>query len=209
MVLWTAILAHASPDAAIALTAGAGSADRSVEIGGRVRLGRDWQLGARVRQAWVRAGFVDGRAVEGTRQLASLGAGVPLVRGASASVTLELDVGASSLQPEPDPASLGRNLSLIADLSPMVTLPLGQRAALRLGWAHLLREQVHPSVALDTQGALLRGLAVFAPGPDLQLVLGGATGGLYGFGGDGGKYLAEGHAALRWVPARARTWTNF
>lgn len=209
MLLLLTTLAHAGPAGSIGVDAGVSTADRTVGLTGRLRFDRGWQIGVRGVGAQVTEGFVDGFAVDGTRFAGTLGLTVPLIRLDTVQVDVEVDLGAQRLQPEAGSSIDDVGVAIIADLSPMVTLPVGESGAVRLGWKNVFHQQVSPSSALDAQGALIRAEGVLAVSEDLQLTLGGATGGVFGFGGDGGKYLAGAHAAVRWVPGHARTWKNF
>ncbi|MEN0065521.1 MAG: hypothetical protein AAGA48_25480 [Myxococcota bacterium] len=209
MVLLLTTLAHAGPAGALGVDAGVSTADRTLALNGRLRFEKGWQLGFRGFGAQVTEGFVDGFAVDGTRLGGTVELTVPLVRLETVQVDIEVDAGIQQLQPEADSRIDDNGVSVIADLSPMVTLPLGGTGALRVGWKNVFHQQVAPSSALDAQGALIRAEGVLALNEDLQLAIGGATGGIFGFNGDGGKYLAGAHAAFRWVPGMARTWKNF
>ncbi|MEO0604876.1 MAG: hypothetical protein AAF211_25820 [Myxococcota bacterium] len=90
----------------------------------------------------------------------------------------------------------------------MVTLPVGGSSAIRVGWKNVFHQQISPSSALDAQGALVRVEGVLGVSDDLQVTIAGATGGVFGFDGNGGKYLAGIRAGLRFVPGAARTWKN-
>ena len=199
---------HAAPATALGVTAGLSSADQSLTASGRLRWESGLQLGLQAQMARISTGFVDGYEVQGAKLATTLGLTVPLVRLETVQVDLEVELGMQGLRPEAGSQTEDLGLALITDLAPMVTIPTGDRFALRLGWEHLLHSQISPSLALDAQGALIRAEGVLALNEDLQLSLGGSTGGVFGFGGDGGKYLIGAQVGLRWLPGAARTWKN-
>ena len=200
--------AFAGPTGSLGVSVGPSTAEVAVTAQGRLRWDSGWQLGLRGRGARVTTGFVDGYEVRGARVLGTLGATVPLVKLDGVQVDLELDLGAQGLQPGADAVIDATGLGLVADVSPMVTLTVGEGGAVRLGWTNVFHQQLAPSVALDAQGALIRAEGVIAVGSELQLTVGSATGGVFGFDGNGGKYLLGAHGGIRWVPGAARTWFN-
>ena len=208
MMLFVATLAHAGPVGSLGMDAGVSTAERAGALEGRLRWKKGWQLGLRGEGAQVTQGFVDGFAVDGVRLGSTLEFTVPLVRLDTVQVDLEVDAGLQRLRPADGSVIDEPAMTVIADVSPMVTLPVGETLAVRLGWKNIFHQQVSPSVALDAQGAVVRAEGVFAFADDLQLTFAGATGGVFGFGGDGGKYLAGVRAGLRFVPGAARTWKN-
>lgn len=206
-VLWMSV-AQAEPERSVGVLLGASSADQSVAVTGRLRWPSGWQLGLRGRGARVTTGFVDGYDVDGTHLSLVAGLTVPLVRLDGVRVDLEVDAGVQRLAPSAGSAIEEPGVGLVADVSPMVTLPVGGTSAVRVGWMNVLHQQISPSVALDAQGALVRLEGVWGVSEDLQLTLAGSTGGVFGFDGDGGKYLLGATAGLRFVPSAARTFTN-
>ena len=208
MLLFAMAAAQAAPAGALGATLGASTTGQDAAATGRLRWESGWQLGLRAQAARITTGYVDGFPVTGARGALTLGATVPLVRLTSVQVDLEVDAGVQGLRPDAGSPIEDTGIGLIADVSPMVTVPLGEPAALRIGWTNVFHQQLSPSSALDAQGALIRAEAVWATGPDLQVTLGGTTGGVFGFDGDGGKYVVGARAGLRWVPGQSRTWKN-
>jgi hypothetical protein len=92
---------------------------------------------------------------------------------------------------------------LLTDVAPMVTIPTSETLAIRVGWVQLAHAQVRPDPGLDAQSALIRGGLVWAATDNLQLVVDGGTGEVFGFDGDGGKVPAQAGTGLRWVPGAA------
>lgn len=204
--LWVT-MAWAGPDRALGVDAGVSTAEQGGSVSGRLRWDSGWQLGLRGYAARVTTGFVDGFEVRGARGVGTVGLTVPLVKRDAVQVDIEVDAGAQALVPEAGADIEETGIGIVADVSPMVTLPVAG-GALRLGWRNVFHQQLTPSVALDAQGALIRAEGVIPVGDDLQVTVRGETGGVFGFGGDGGKYLAGARLGLRWVPGAASTWLN-
>ena len=199
--------------AAPQLSAGAGLTAATTgpfaTLSARAHLDSSLQVGVYLRGQQVSGAFIDGWPVtEGTATSGLLGLTLPLVAGDALRLDVEVESGLRTLQATQTQAEASQSLTLIADLGPVATLAVQDGLAIRLGWMQLTHLQVQPGSALDAQGSLLRGGVVFAPTPDLQLAIDGQTGGVFGFDGDGGKYLAQVGAQVRWVPGAAASWTN-
>lgn len=202
-------MAQAAPSASVGAGLTASSAGPSASVAGRLGLDSGFQLGLLVQGQQVSTAFIDGWPVtDGTAVNAQIGATVPLVRAEPVRVDVEVVSGARSLWATETDAPDDRSLILIADVSPVATVALRDGLAARLGWVQLTHLQLQPGPGLDAQGSLVRGGLVIAPTDSLQLALDAQAGGVFGFDGDGGKFLAQAGAQLRWVPGAAATWTN-
>lgn len=208
-MLWTLSVALAAPDISVGVGASVGTATQGGALSARLRWESGFQLGLSGSGDRVTTGFIDGyRVRRGVAGTGLVTATLPLVRADRVKVDLELDVGARRLVAQDTDAPDSASWILLTDVRPMVTVPLTPSTAVRLGWTNLLHQQLAPSADLDALGGVLRGQLVVATSDDLQWVVGGDAGGLFGYGGDGGKFLASAHTTLRWVPGAARSWTN-
>ena len=201
--------ALAAPNHALGISADAANIDFGTTVAWRAGWASGMQLGVRARGAAVSTSFIDGYPVSrGSDLTGTVGIALPLARTSFASVDLEIDTGVQHVIAAQTTGPHDRATSLVFDLSPVVTVPVADGAALRLGWTQVFREQLTPSVTLKAQGSLAQVGAVVAIADGLQWTVRGTTGGLYGFDGDGGKFLARVETGLRWAPGTARTWTN-
>lgn len=201
--------ASAGPDMALGSSVATGTVGSQATLSSRWRWGSGLQLGARVEGSLARGWYIDGWPVRrGVAGAAIVGTTLPLVRGSRVQIDLEVDGGLRALEASDTDAPDASATVLLADVSPMVTLPAGSASAVRLGWKQITHIQLRPGPALEAQGSLLRGGWMFVPSDDLQVGVEGVVGGVFGFDGDGGKTLAQAGLAVRWVPGAARTYTN-
>ncbi|MEL6348227.1 MAG: hypothetical protein AAFV53_34275 [Myxococcota bacterium] len=201
--------ALAGPDRSLGVSAVTGTIGQSGAIAGRLRWDSGVQFGARVEGALVQGWYIDGWEVrDGTALAGVASATVPLIRSETVRIDVEIDSGLRFLSATDTDADDDQATVLLLDVAPMVTLPLGRPFAARVGWKQITHLQRRPGPGLEAQGSLLRGAVMWTPSDDLQLGIDGAVGGVFGFGGDGGKALAQAGLMMRWVPGAARTYTN-
>jgi hypothetical protein len=210
MLVWMlGALAWAGPFHAVGATANVNTADTAGTVHWRMRFEDGVQLGASFRAAGIRLSFLDGWPIRaGQSYTGTLDLGLPIVKTERVQVDLELELGARGVIATDTDADADRSVILVSDVRPMVTMPVHDIVAVRVGWTHVLHQQVGPSYALEAQGVVARAEVVTGLTDAFQLVVGGETGGVFGFNGDGGKFLAGGHLSLLWVPGAARTWMN-
>ena len=126
-------------------------------------------------------------------------------------IDLQVDTGLRLLQTsEPVGDDLSRSLTLLNSLRPLATLTVHEAVDLQLGWTARFDLQRAPTPAADAFGQVLLAGAVVHLSPGLDLALRAETGGLYGYDGDGAKYLTRGGLGLRWFPGDdPRSFSNF
>jgi hypothetical protein len=189
---------------------GLSPADTAVELAYRLRLRSELQLGLSARGSFVRTGFVDGFRASNGRSVSGLAlVMVPLARRGRLSIDFRGALGArtsdfdESAAPDSVSFVIPSQLGVIANVSfPSVTL--------RAGWMNVVDVAVAPKGAIDTLGQLLLLGAAVPVSDSLQLYADGETGGVFGYDGDGAKYVTRAAFGLRWVSGQgARTWTNF
>lgn len=199
--------ASSTPAVAVRVEGGAESVESVGEV--RWQVGRAGQLGIQAGGGRTSAAWIDGYTVSsGAVATGALVGTVPLAVGQTVRVDLEGALGARQLAAFETDASETASLRLVTDLSPMATVDAGP-VAVRLGWIHYLHHQLTPGFVLDKQGAVLRGEVVWPVSDRWQVAAGVRTGGVFGHGGDGGKYLTHGTASVRFVPDTRRPWTNW
>jgi hypothetical protein len=173
-------------------------------------------LGAEVRLGDARALYLDGWPVSEGRSLSALvGGSAPLATSGGASIDLQVHGGLRTLSaevPSPEDAAgaviPGQSWGWLVEVTPMGTLPVGERGAAQVGWTAIFAQQRSPSVATETLGQVLVGGYTHALSEDVQVHLRLETGGLYGFDGDGGKVLTRATVGVRLVPGQAQSWLN-
>jgi len=201
--------AAAGPSVSLGAAATAATTGATGSVGGRVGWDSGMQLGLSGSSHLVRVAFIDGYEVsDGVAFTGATDLTLPLLRSGDLRLDVELESGVRWLVATETSAPTDRSLVVLADVAPMATVDLSEAIGLRVGWVLLHHLQVRPGFALDAQGSLLRFGLVTAPSPDLQVVLDGQAGGVFGFDGDGGKFLAQAAVGLRWVPGAATTWKN-
>lgn len=204
------------PGLAVGLSGALSAAEPRLTAQGRWRAPSSAWLGAELRLGDARALYLDGWPVsEGRTLTALIGGSAPLVTQGGASIDLQVAGGLRTLSAEvPTPAEAAgtvipeQSWGWVMEVSPIGTLPLGERGAAQLGWTVIFSQQRSPSVATEALGQVLVGGYTLAVTDDVQVHLRLETGGLYGFDGDGAKVLTRATAGVRLVPGQAASWLN-
>jgi len=184
--------------------------DSALTLGYRLRLPSGVQLGLEARHAPSREAYIDGfLGTGGSAQHGTFRALVPLASAGPLTIGFGANLGLRSLSVRnslPDSSSL----AVTSELGLLAYLPLSSRLTLRTGWLQVTSFQTKPGFAVDALGQVMV-LGVTAPVTDsLQLFADLETGGLFGYDGDGGKYLTRGTLGARLVTGgAARRWTAF
>ncbi len=201
--------ARAGVETAVGLSGVTGSIGQAGAVSVRRRWDSGVQLGMRVEGYRARGWYLDGWPVRDGRAYAGIVSGsIPLVQQDGVRIDLEIDAGLRQLDATDTDASTQQATVLIADVSPMVTLPLGDAFGLRLGFRRITHQQRSPSVVAEATGSLLRAGVLWIPNDDFQVGVEGIAGDAFGFNGDGGKAIAQVGGVVRWVPGASHTYTN-
>lgn len=158
VVGWAGVAQSAEPArAAVSVTPAWSAADLRAQVAGRVRFGGT-QLGAEVRWAEVHKAWIDGWPVTSGTARSALGhAAVPLIEGRRVRVDLRGNAGIRWLTARETDAPQDTSVALLTEIGPRVTLGLGDRAAVVVGFDNLVDFQLDPSFATDGLGQLLEG----------------------------------------------------
>ncbi len=209
--MWMLLLALNSADAAeqaVTLSGAWSGAEPRVELGTFRRLDSGVQLGAMVQVGQARGVYLDGWPVTGGRTRAVLGSvTVPLIQR-GVQMDLRLDLGPQFLAATETTGPHSSAFGVRGVLSPMATVPLGERAALRLGWSFKYAMELDPVRDTEAQAFIIRGGVNLALSQSVQLAALVESGSVFGFDGDGAKYLNRGTLGVRWTPASATPWFN-
>jgi hypothetical protein len=182
--------------------------DAAAILGYRLRLSGGLQLGAEVRYAPSRRSYIDGFATTGgAGRYGTLRALVPLASSGPLELGLGTTLGVRSLAVDTTTGLDKSSLAFTSEIGPGAHLQLTRGLTLRAGWLQVTNLQTRPNTALDALGQVLL-LGATAPVTDtVQLYADFETGGLFGYDGDGGKYLTRGIVGARWVlGGAARDW---
>jgi hypothetical protein len=182
--------------------------DSAAILGYRLRLSNGLQLGAEVRYAPSRRSYIDGFATTGgAARYGTLRALVPLASSGPLELGLGTTLGVRALSVDTTPGPDRDSLALTSEIGPVAHLRLTRGLTLRAGWLQVTTLQTRPNTAVDALGQVLL-LGATAPVTDtVQLYADFETGGLFGYDGDGGKYLTRGLIGARWVlGGAARRW---
>ena len=202
-------VAHAAPDQAVQVAGALSPAEARVRLGWRQRWASGLQAGAEVRLGSAQALYLDGWPVDGGTTLGALGQlSLPLAHSGPVALDLRIDGGPTLLAADEATPSGARSLGARLEVSPLATVALREGLAGQLGWTLVTGLQLQPGFAVDALGQVLVAGGVVALSDSLQLSVRGETGGLYGYNGDGGKYLVRGGVGLRWIPGSADRWLN-
>jgi hypothetical protein len=207
-----ALAAGHPPDQALSATAELAPAEPRARLEWRAKLHNNVQLGISGQAGLGRGLYLDGWPVDGGRTLtAQLSASAPLVHQERVQIDLQLDTGPRFLRAsEPVGEDLNSSVALAIGLRPLATIAVNDALDVQLGWTARFDLQLAPTPTPDALGQLLLAGAVLHLRPGLDLALRAETGGLYGYGGDGGKYVSRGGLALRWFPGGDdRSFSNF
>ncbi|MCK6522276.1 hypothetical protein L6R49_12640 [Myxococcota bacterium] len=212
----TAYAEPAEPGLAVGLNGALSAAEPRLAAQARWRTPSSAWLGAELRLGDARALYLDGWPVsEGRTLTALIGGSAPLTSVGGASIDLQVAGGLRTLSaevPTPDEAAGAvipeQSWGWLVEVTPMATLPVGDRGAAQLGWTAIYAQQRSPRAATETLGQVLVGGYTLAVTDDVQVHLRMETGGLYGFDGDGAKVLARGTVGVRLVPGQAASWLN-
>ncbi|MCU0684961.1 MAG: hypothetical protein MUF34_22390 [Polyangiaceae bacterium] len=186
--------------------------DAGVGLSYRARLPGEAQLGLDARYASLRQGYVSGYAVESGAALAGAAvAMLPWARFGPVVLDLRLSAGVRALDADQTRSPDRSSTTITTDFGPVVNVHAAPWLTLRTGWLNVVNLQIAPATDLDALGQLLlAGVAI----PVSDRLLAHAdfeTGGLFGYDGDGGKYLTRVSVGLRWVLGESggRPWTTF
>ncbi|WP_309887711.1 hypothetical protein [Archangium sp.] len=185
--------------------------DSAVTLGYRLRLPSGVQLGLEARHAPSREAYIDGfPGTGGSAQYGTLRALVPLASAGPLTIGFGANLGLRSLSVRSSLGPDSSSLAVTSELGLLAHLPLSSLLTLRAGWLQVTSFQTKPGFAVDALGQVMV-LGVTAPVTDsLQLFADLETGGLFGYDGDGGKYLTRGTLGARLVlGGAARRWTAF
>ncbi|HEX8705187.1 MAG TPA: hypothetical protein VF815_40525 [Myxococcaceae bacterium] len=185
--------------------------DSAVTLGYWLRLPSGVQLGLDARYAPSRQAYIDGfLGTGGSARYGTLRALVPVASAGPLTVGFGANLGLRSLAVKSSAGPDSSSLTFTSELGLLAYLPVSSRLTLRAGWHQVTSFQTRPGFDVDAMGQVLvlgatapvsRGVQLFA---DLE------TGGLYGYDGDGGKYLTRGTLGVRLVlDGAASRWTTF
>ena len=207
-----ALAAKGPPAQALSAIAELSPAEPRARVEWRAAWPNHVQLGVSAQAGLARGLYLDGWPVAGGHTgTALLSASAPVVHEDRVQIDLQVDTGPRALRPsEPVGDGLNDSLTLLNSLRPLATLSLTDALDLQLGWTARFDMQLSPTPAADAFGQILLAGAVVRLSPGLDLALRAETGGLYGYDGDGAKYLTRGGLGLRWFPGDdARPFSNF
>ena len=185
--------------------------DSGASLGYRTRFRGGAQLGIEARALAAREAYVDGFAATGGYSVAGLAIGMlPMVQAGPLDLHLRASVGGRSLKVDETTGPRERSFTLVSEVGPVVNVRVSQDLTLRTGWLAITNFQLSPRFDSEALGQVLLAGAVMPLTPDLQLHADVETGGLFGFDGDGGKYVLRGSVGARWVlGGSARSWLSF
>ncbi len=186
--------------------------DAGAGLSYRVRFAGGWQLGLDARYASLRQGYISGYPVErGTALAGSALAMIPWARSGPLELDLRLAAGGRALDADETLSPERRSTTLTTEFGPVVNVHAAPWLTVRAGWLNVVNLQLAPSTDLDALGQLLLAGVAVPVGDRLLAHADFETGGLLGYGGDGGKYLTRVSVGLRWVlgGSDARPWTTF
>lgn len=195
---------------AFILAGGYSSVDATALLGYRLGLAGGVQLGLEVRHAPSRQGYIDGfAATGGSAQYGTLRALFPLAASGPLELGLGTSLGVRRLAANASAGPERTSLAFTSEVGPIAHLQLSPALTLRAGWLQVTHLQTAPSTSLDAMGQVLV-LGAMAPVTDsLQLYADLETGGLFGYDGDGGKYLTRGTVGARlMLGGAARRWNT-
>jgi hypothetical protein len=194
---------------AISVYTDGGTTDVGAGASWRLRLPGGTQLGLGVRAARAQESYVDGwRVDDATSVYGQAEAYTVLLR--SGPLTLGLDGHAGVRRLFADDATPGGDAStaLVSAVGPVAHVRIGP-GSLALGWQSVQNFQLDPGFAVDALGQVGRVGYAFGLTEDWQMYADLTGGGLFGYDGDGGKFLTRGTLGVRFVPSAAHTWTAF
>ncbi|HEU4404358.1 MAG TPA: hypothetical protein VFS43_03615 [Polyangiaceae bacterium] len=197
---------------ALGVQGGWSNVDAGAGLSYRVRLPGGTQFGLDARYASLREGYISGYAVESGAALAgSAVAMIPWARFGPVDLDVRLSAGARALDADETRSPDRSSTALTTDFGPVVNVHAAPWLTLRTGWLNVVNLQLAPATDLDALGQIvLAGVAV-PVGDRLLAHADFETGGLFGYDGDGGKYLTRVSVGLRWVLGESggRPWTTF
>lgn len=195
---------------AFGLAGGVSNVDASVTGAYRLGLAGGWQLGLDAILSRKREAYISGRELDrGTALSGAALAMIPLVQRGPLSMHLRLGAGLRRLDGEGPQAPRGTSLALTTELGPIANLAVTPGFTVRTGFVNVLNLQLDPATDVDALGQMLTFGVNKALGSSLQIHVDVETGGLFGYDGDGGKYLTRGTLGLRYVPGAAMLQGGF
>lgn len=185
--------------------------DAGAALGYRVRFAGGMQLGLEGRALAVRDAYVNGFAATGGYAVSGVGlVMVPMVQSGPLDLHFRASLGARSLNVDETTGPDKRGLTLLSELGPVVNIRATKSLTLRTGWLAVTNFQLSPAFDSEALGQVLLAGAVVPVTDDVQLHADVETGGLFGFDGDGGKYVVRGFVGARWAfGGSARSWLSF
>ncbi len=166
----------------------------------RLRWPSEYQLGVSLAALVLAADRIGGFEAEQTRryELTALSA-VPLGRTGPLMLNLRIALGYAALYNTQAELAEQRGHRVGGELAVIGNVVLAPPVSLRLGLSTPFAFEVSPAGELATQGALLLMGVGVALSASLFLRADAATGGVFGFDGDGTKYETRASLSLRWV----------
>ncbi|MFT5681214.1 MAG: hypothetical protein ACI8RZ_002120, partial [Myxococcota bacterium] len=207
--LFSLMSVASATDHAVSLSASHSAAESQAAASWELRTDSGIQIGLRGRAGQVHAVYLDGWPV--SDGVALSGAGMltlPLIHTDSVLLDLRTESGLRWLNATETTAPQSTNVVGLFQIGPVATMPVTDRFAAQLGWSALLNQQLSPTLTSDSIGQVLIGGGAIALTEDLQLSALAETGGLFGYDGDGAKYLLRGTVGIRWMPDQANHWFN-
>lgn len=203
-------LAAAPPQHAFSVNGALSLTDSHGTVGYQLRTEGGWQLGAQVRVAAPRSGFINGYPTTGgVAPSAAINALAPLTEVGPLQLSLALQLGLLGLFADTSVGPDTRSLVLLSRLGPLASIRLADAVALRAGWNLVVNVQLSPAGDVDALGQLLVLGAVVHLNRSLSVWVDVETGGLFGYSGDGGKYVLRGTLGLRLVLGEGAPWNTF
>jgi hypothetical protein len=204
------LLAASPPQHALSVNGSLSGTDAHGALAYSLRTAAGWQLGAEVRLAAPRESFISGYPASGGVAPSGLLHGVaPLVDAGPLQLSLALQLGVRALFAADSVGPDTRALVLLTRLGPIASVRVTDAFAVRAGWCSVVNLQLTPGADLEALGQVLMLGAVVHFTPSLAAYADFETGGLLGFGGDGGKYLVRGSLGLRWTLNGGAPWSTF
>lgn len=189
---------------AVGLAAGVSNVDASLTGAYRLGLAGGWQLGIETTLSRKREAYISGRQLDqGTAVYGTTLGMIPLVQRGPLSMHLRLGAGLRRLEGKGPQAPRDTSLALTTELGPVANLTVTPGFTVRTGFLNVLNLQLDPTGDIDALGQVLFFGVNKALGTSMQIHADLETGGLFGYDGDGGKYLVRGLIGLRYVPGAA------
>ncbi len=201
---------------AVQVTAGAMNQDASrsdvlVGLGYRVRLASGTQLGVDVQAAVGQEGRIGGFAAEDTTEFQALAVALwPLLQNGALDLGIRTAVGPRFVTADDDSLVDDSGTILYSEFGPIANVTVSDRWLVRSGFVVPVAFELSPTSELAETGALLLLGASAQVATATDVFADFSTGGLFGFGGDGTKFLARGVVGVRTrFGASSQQWRSF